>query len=212
MSEIKLSAKALAEFAIEGPTKKEKVVRVLRNPAALESKIITSYYNAAVNIIRHYHVGGNDAAYLKRELKRLREKALTASTPQARAQAANNIAAVLAYMKRYGSRSMRVVARPRIRYQHGRVSVSGLPDIAVREGNRLRLLKLGTKKRKTDGRIIDFVLQTILLAAQAKGLDVREKDVLFLDVKTEVEAHALASPDMSRSVDLACEELERMCS
>jgi hypothetical protein len=82
--EIRISAKAFAQFVVGNPGKKLSTVRSILKPKSPEAQIPSGYYKPAVGIIREYHDRGNDALYAARELKLLHQEAESAPTPQAR--------------------------------------------------------------------------------------------------------------------------------
>lgn len=124
---ISLSAKGFAEFVLGGPSKKAQIVRNILKPRSKEAQVIVLYYARAIRVIRIYHAKNNDKIYLKRELQILERKLEDAVTPQTRASLRNNIRGINSYMDLYGHRKRKIMPRPRIYYENGRVRLSAIP-------------------------------------------------------------------------------------
>jgi len=208
---IKVSAKALAEFAVGGPSKKAQVVRTITRPLSAEAKVITHYYFRAVNVIRVYHSRDNDAVYLAASLDVLENDLLEATTPQRRANLRNNIRVIEAYMQLYGSLRRQVVSRPRITFEADDVRVSASPDMAILENGRTVLIKLGPNKDSLSPDAVRLILRLIFQAASGK-FELSPQDIVYLDVKNS--ASVLGSSgdsSLSATIDSACRTLASMC-
>lgn len=179
--EIKISAKAFAEFVVGGPAKKASTVRLLLKPQSAEAQIVMRYYSRAVQIIRSYHDGNNDHSFLSCEIKELRTKMQAAESNQARTKLANNLRAIETYIELYRDRKWRIVPWPRTYHSSKSVRISANPDLAIMEGKRLRLVKLGVRKESEDPDVIRLMLRVIYQAASSKTT-ISPQDVLFFDV------------------------------
>src|ERR1700733_5695504 len=84
LMEIKISAKAFAEFVLGGASKKASTVKYLLKPQSTEAQNVIRYYSRAVQNIRGYHDAENDDAFLRAEIRGLEKKAETAESNQAR--------------------------------------------------------------------------------------------------------------------------------
>ena len=209
--EIRVSAKALAEFAVGSPSIKAHVVRAITRPLSAESKVITHYYAKAVNIIRVYHAKDNDQIYLATALDILENKLLEATTPQTRANVRNNIRVIETYMDLYGDLKRQIIARPRIAFRTDEVRVSASPDMAIIEGDRTVLLKLGPNKKSLSPDAVRLVLRLIFLAATEK-FQITPQDIVYLDIKNS--ASVLGSGEdanLAGTIENACQTLASMC-
>lgn len=209
--EVRVSAKALAEFAIGGPSKKAQVVRTITRPQSTEAKVVTHYYSKAVNIIRVYHAKDNDPAYLATALDILENDLLEATTSQARANVRNNIRVIETYMDLYGDLKRQIIARPRIAFRTDEVRVSASPDMAIIENGKTVLVKLGPNKKSLDPDAVRLVLRLIFQAAREK-FPITPQDIVYLDIKNS--ASILGDGEdahLASTIDSACHVLASMC-
>jgi len=208
--EIKISAKAFAEFVLGSPSKKAATVRYLLRPQATEAQIVMRYYSRAVQIIRGYHDAENDPAFLRAEIRGLEKKAETAESKQARTKLLNNLRAIQTYMEVYGERRWRIVPFPRIYHLSSLVRISATPDLAISEGKRLRLVKLGVRKQSEDPEVVRLMLRVIYQAASQK-MEVTPQDVLFFDTsKREILRGSREDAVLAQTIENGCERLQQM--
>lgn len=208
---ISLSAKGFAEFVLAGPSKKEQIVRNILRPKAKEAQVIVLYYARAIRVIRLYHAKGNDRAYLEGELRALEEKVAEASAAQTRASLRNNIRAIRGYIQIYGHRRRKVVPRPRIYFGNGRVRLSASPDLAVEEDGRLKLVKLGIRKKGDNPEVVRIMLRVIYQAALTR-FKVEPHDVVYFDVLNAARVRGShRDADLATTIDNGCDTLAGMC-
>jgi len=208
--EIRISAKAFAQFVIGGPGKKLSIVRSILKPRSPEAIIPVGYYKRAIGIIRGYHDQDNDFSYVTRELKSLYREAESASTSQARTKRLSNLRAVELYMKSFSSKMWKVTTCPRIHYVSSEVRVSGTPDLAIRDSDRLRLVKLGVRKEKETTDMVLLMLRAIYQAAKTK-LEIAAQDITYFDVRTgEAISGKSADSCLAPSIDNGCRILQQM--
>jgi hypothetical protein len=208
--EIRISAKAFAEFVVGGPGKKASTVRGILKPKSPEAQIPSGYYKRAITIIRGYHDQNNDSSYVTKEMKALYQEADSALTPQARAKRLSNLRAVDSYMKSFSSRKWKVIPCPRIHYSCSDVRISGTPDLAIQDGDRLRLIKLGVRKEKETTDMVRLMLRVIFQAAKAK-LKASVEDVTYFDVRTgEAISGTPSDKHLAATIDTGCGVLRQM--
>lgn len=208
--EIKISAKAFAEFVLGGPGKKASTIRYLLKPQSTEAQIVMRYYSRAVQIIRGYHDAENDSAFLRAEIRGLHKKAETAESSQARTKLLNNLRAIETYMEMYGARRWKIVSCPRIYHSSGSVRISATPDLAILQGKRLRLVKLGVRKQSEDPEVIRIMLRVIYQAASGK-MEISPQDVLFFDVsKRETLRGDTSDAALEQTIEMGCDKLHQM--
>lgn len=208
--EIKISAKAFSEFVLGGPAKKASTVRYLVKPQSVEAQIVMRYYSRAVQVIRSYHDGNNDHAFLNSEIKELQKKAQAAESNQGRTKLLNNLRAIETYIEIFGDRKWKIVSCPRIYHSSNSVRISATPDLAVMEGKRLRLVKLGVRKESESPEVIRLMLRVIYQAASTKA-DINPQDVLFFDVaKRETLRGSKSDVALAQTIEMGCERLQQM--
>ena len=208
--EIKISAKAFAEFVLGGPSKKASTVRYLLKPQSTEAQIVMRYYSRAVQIIRGYHDAGNDLAFLRAEIRSLEKKAGIAESKQARTKLLNNLRAIETYMEIFGRREWKIVPCPRIYHSSSSVRISATPDLAIMEKNRLRLVKLGVRKESENPEVIRLMLRVIYQAASGR-MKINPQDVLFFDVaKRETLRGSESDTALEQTIEIGCERLHQM--
>lgn len=208
--EIRISAKVFAEFVVGGPAKKSSTVRKILKPRSPEAQIPSRYYARAIGIIRGYHDRNNDSSFVSQQLKSLYREAESATTSQARTKRINNAHAVQQYMTLFHSRKWRIAKCPRIHYASSDVRISGIPDLAVQDSDRLRLVKLGVRKEKETTEMARLMLRVIYQAAKTK-LKVRPRDITFFDVRTgEAISGEAADSNLAQSIEKGCAVLQQM--
>ena len=208
--EVRISAKAFAEFVVGGPGKKSSTIRKILKPKSPEAKIPIGYYRRAIAIIRGYHDQDNDADQVRAEVKILAKEAESAETKQARAKRLCNLLAVELYMKAFANRTWKVTRCPRIHYTSSEVRISGTPDLAIQDSKRLRLVKLGVRKEKETPDMVRIMLRVIYQAAKKKiTLDAR--DVTYFNVRTgEAISGDASDRRLASTIDNGCSVLQQM--
>jgi hypothetical protein len=210
LMEIRISAKAFAEFVIGGPGKKSSTVRNILRPRAPEAQIPSGYYKRAIGIIRSYHDRDNDFAFVVGEMKSLHKEAELATTPQARAKRNSNLQAVESYMKTFASRKWKVAKCPKTHYSFHDVRISGSPDLAIQDSDRLRLIKIGVRKEKETTDMVRLMLRVIYQAAKTK-LKVAAQDITYFDARTgEAISGEPSDMNLAPSIDNGCRILQEM--
>ena len=208
--ETRISAKHFAEFVLGSPSKKSTTIRNLQKPKSVDVIIPSGYYKRAIGIIRAYHEKGNDYSVVAQGLKLLFQEAETAETSQTRTKLKLNLHAVEAYMKKFASRTWKVVSCPKIYYSSSNVRISGTPDLAVQDFDRLRLVKLGVRKQKETEEMIRIMLRVIYQAAKTK-LAIKAEDITYFDVGTgdSISGH-LDDKNLAHTIDSGCQLLNQM--
>jgi len=209
--EIKISAKAFAEFVLGSPSKKASTVRFLQKPESTAAQIVVRYYSRAIQIIRSYHDAGNNSEVLKAGRKELLGKLQEAETQQAKTKLLNNLRALDAYMEIFGERNWNIVPFPRIYHIADSVRVSATPDFVVREGARLRLVKLGVRKETENPEVIRIMLRVMYQAACEKFPKIKPQDVTFFDVGNRLARHGSKNDSsLAKAIEDACLRLKHM--
>lgn len=208
---IRLSAKGFAEFVMAGPSKKAQIVRNILKPKSTEAQVVVLYYSRAIKIIRVYHARNNDKDYVAKELRSLEGKLDKAMTPQSRSGLRNNLRALRGYMDVYGNRKRKIVARPRIYYSFGQVRLSASPDLAVEEGGKLKLVKLGVTKQGDNPEVIRILLRVMYQAA-ATRFQIEPQDIVYFDIDKVARIRGrYEDADLATTIDNGCETLAEMC-
>lgn len=208
--EIKISARAFAEFVMGSPSKKSSTVRSILKPQSPEAQIPRGYYTRAIGIIRAYHDRGNDSSYLYAEIRNLQEEVLSAETPQSRTKRNRNLIAVEAYMQSFADRKWRIVSCCRIHYSSNSVRISATPDLTIQDGKRVRLVKLGVRKEKELEEVIKLMLRVVYQAAQPK-MEITPRDITYFDVATgEAISGDHSDKRLAQTIERGCTILRQM--
>jgi hypothetical protein len=207
---ISLSAKGFAEFVLAGPSKRATIIRNILKPKSADAKVIALYYSRAIRVIRLYHAKNNDRTYLRTEFEALEKKLERATSPQTRASLRNNLRAIRGYVEIYGNRKRKVVPRPRIYYSTGSVRLSASPDLAIEEGGKIKLVKLGIKKHGDNPEVVRIMLRVIYQAA-ATRFQIEPRDVVYFDVANAARIHGSnQDADLATTIDNGCDTLAGM--
>jgi hypothetical protein len=206
--EIKISARAFAEFVFGTPTKKSATVRGILRPRSPETQIPRRYYARAIRIIRSYHKKGNSQDFLRGELQKLNEKWQSAETRQSRTQLGMNLMAIEAYMKLFANRTWTIIPCPRIHYSSHSVRISATPDLAVSDGGRIRLIKLGVRKEKEIEDVVRVMLRVTYQACEGQ-IEIGPENIAYFDVSTgEVIKGTQEDRRLARTIEGGCAELQ----
>lgn len=206
--EIKISARAFAEFVFGSPSRKSAMVRGILRPRSPETQIPRRYYARAIRIIRLYHKKGNDQSYLADELRNLSEKWQAADSRQSRTQLGRNLMALEAYMRLFSDRTWRITPCPRIHYSSNSVRISATPDLAVRDGERIRLIKLGVRKEKEIEDVVRVILR-VTYQACAGRIEIDPADIVHFDISTgEVIRGMRADSRLAPTIEGGCTDLQ----
>lgn len=206
--EIKISARAFAEFVFGSPSKKSATVRGILRPRSPETQIPRRYYARAIRIIRAYHKKGNSQGYLRDELAKLSEKWQSAETRQSRTQLGMNLMAIEAYMKLFAHRTWRITPCPRIHYSSHSVRISATPDLAVVDGKRIRLIKLGVRKEKEIEDVVRVMLRVLYQACEGQ-IEIPPEDIAYFDVSTgEVIRGSRSDLRLASTIEGGCAALQ----
>lgn len=210
MEIIPLSAKGFAEFVLAGPSKKAQIVRNILKPKSTEAQVIVHYYARAIQIIRSYHSRNNDRQFLNDALRSLETKLAKAATSQSRASLRNNLRAIRGYIDVYGDRKRKIAPRPRIYYAYGRVRLSASPDLAIEEGKKLKLVKLGVRKDGDNPEVIRIMLRVIFQAARQR-FQIEPRDVIYFDIANSARIRGSERDiDLATIIDNGCDALAEM--
>jgi hypothetical protein len=208
--EIKISARAFAEFVMGSPSKKSSTVRGILKPQSPEAQIPRGYYTRAIGIIRAYHDRDNDYTYVKSEIRNLQAEMMTAETSQARTKRNRNLIAVEAYMRSFADRKWRIVSCCRIHYSSNSVRISATPDLTIKDGNRIRLVKLGVRKEKELEEAIRLMLRVVYQAAHPK-MEIAPRDISYFDVATgEAITGDHGDSRLAQTIERGCTILHQM--
>ena len=208
--DIKLSAKAFAQFLVGGPHKREQIVRNIRKSESKEAKAISHYYSPAVAVIRKYHAKGNDRTFLKEQLQKLMMGVEAAPNPWARAKFRNNVRVIHRYIELYGTKSWNILSRPRISLVSHGVRVSEWPDIAAEESGKVSLIKLGPAKQKESVEAIRIILRVIFSAATVR-FKLEPRDITYLDIRRAVQyTGSPGDSDLDHTINSGCRSLVAM--
>ena len=206
--EIRISARAFAEFVFGSPSKKSATVRGILRPRSPETQIPRRYYARAIRIIRSYHKNGNSQDYLRDELRKLGEKWQATETRQSRTQLGMNLMAIEAYMRLFANRTWRITPCPRIHYSSKSVRISATPDLAVKDEKGIHLIKLGVRKEKEIEDVVRLMLRVIYQACEGQ-VEIAPEDIAYFDVSTgEVIRGAQADLRLARTIEGGCAALQ----
>lgn len=207
---IPISAKHFAEFVLGSPSRQSTTVRNLQKPKTADVIMPISYYKRAIGIIRDYHDQGNDYSVVLQGVKSLHQDSEMAEKSQTRVKLRLNLHAVESYMKKFANRSWKVVRCPKCYYISSGVQISGKPDLAVQDSNRIRLVKLGIRKQKETEELIRLMLRAMYQAAKTK-LAVKPEDITYFDVGTGNAISGDSSDrNLAKTIESGCQLLSRL--
>lgn len=207
---IPISAKHFAEFVLGSPSHQSTTVRNLQKPKTADVIMPMSYYTRAIGIIRDYHNQGNEYSVVSQGLKQLYQDSEVAEKSQTRVKLKLNLNAVESYMRKFASRSWKVVPCPKCYYISSNVHISGKPDLAVQDSDRIRLVKLGIRKQKETEELIRLMLRAMYQAAETK-LAVKPEDITYFDVGTGESISGDSSDGhLAKTIESGCQLLSKL--
>ena len=209
---IKLSVKGLAQFMTSGAAKQRSILRTQKFPSKQENVAIIVYYGEARRAIEAFHEGDNDPAALVSVVDALSKKE-AASSGQTAVRLNHNIRGMKTYLTYFGDRKFKILPTPKLKYNHSSVIVSAMPDLFVSENGTPKLIKLDFSEKLPDERVITIILQVTYEAAVLAKLNVKPKDVIYLDVsRNQQHTGAKLRSSIKKDVDAACDNIEALWS
>jgi hypothetical protein len=206
---IKISVKGLAKFMTSGSVGQRSVLKNFKFPDP-QGAVQAAYYSEARRAIEEFHESENDAASIVEEVKKLSEKAYSASE-NSRVRIEHNIRALQSYLNIFGTENFTILPCPRLSLIHNSVSVGSTPDLCARYKGRRKLIKLDLGTRSPDPKVVNIVLQVIFEAAQLANLSIEPRDVLYLDVPGEtIHRTAKTRSRLKKEIEAACENIEAL--
>ena len=173
---IRITVKGLAKFMKKGPAGQRSVLRDFKFPKAPEARVQTVYYAEARLGIREYHRSGNNPATLVGSVDQLRKKA-ERSVGNAKSRLEHNIRAMDTYLRYFSGNRFEILPPPRLEYLHHDVTVGATPDLFVKHGEQLKIIRLDLGAEPTNEEMITIILQVTFEAARTAGLDVLPSDL-----------------------------------
>lgn len=180
---IKISATGVAEFITANPSSRASKLKPYKFNKRGEGFGRSSYYQAAINCIKRYHLAGRDENVTRKAMLELTAISTDKSLQkliQVRAQ--RNIDAIAAYMRIYGKRQFQILQNHRLSYTSKKLRITASPDLWVKEGGQEVLLKIGAARHRNPDEFVELLLHLIRKAAISTGYKVRAKNVVYLDI------------------------------
>ena len=145
-----------------------------------EGLVRSSYYQLAIAVIRAYHSNGNDLGIFQKSIHELQAQAESTTKRWERTKLLNNIKAIEAYRRIYGSRQFTICSNHRLEYRIGDIVITARPDLWVEENGTQVLLKIGIAKKRPA--YVDILLTILRKAAISSRHRIRSKNIVYLDV------------------------------
>lgn len=217
MSDPKISAKGLAEFAFASATRKRSIARNYKFPSQGEGIGRAIYYAAALNAIRAYHKHNRDKGIFADAIQalelRVKEFEGRKKDRLKKIKAENNIRAIQIYAKQFGGKDFVLLPVPNVRLMSGRVVITAKPDLYVEHRGKQFLIKLDLGKKKSKSEVISALLYILYRAAIEAKLAVDTRRVLYFDTGDEAEYECPKdTPSRLRALEASCNDYAEIWS
>jgi hypothetical protein len=209
---MKISVKILADFILAGPARQRTLIRNAKFPRLKDGKVKPQIvrYSEARSSIRDFHEAGNDLKVLLSAVERLAKKLVEFPDKDA-GRLNDNIRAIKAYAAQFSNRRFRVLTTPKPIYAFRNIEVSATPDLYVEEEGAKKLIKLDFNQEKPKDGTVPIILKVMHEAANSKGLGVKPRDVLYVDVTRQNTASGeKLNKKLKKEIDAALETIQDM--
>jgi hypothetical protein len=207
---IKLSVRGLAKYIVASPAAQRRVLEDFKYAAGDEPFAMRTYYREVKDCIKSFHRNAHPADWLRQQatLVSASSHAETGTTAQRLEQ---NARAIRQYEQLLSGRRFEVLDPCRFRLTYFDVSISVVPDLHIREGNKTKLYKIqfGGPPEKEQG--IRVMTQCLLEAANVAGHGLPHTSVIYLDLPRGLEHHAPRSGAKTlRDIKAACQTISQL--
>lgn len=205
---IRISVRGLAKYMTAGPAAQRNVLRDYKFPGDPEPFAMRLYYTEARDCVEAFHRDNNNRPWLRGKSADLAQLAsLNIGATAARLR--NNARALAQYEAIFGERRFTVLPPVRLHLLVGRVRVSIIPDLSVREGSMRKLVRIDFASKETPNEQIKIMCQCMFEAARTTSSTVTTGSILYLDVARGREHRGARIGARVRSdIEAACETIE----
>jgi len=202
----RVTVKGFANFVVARPAKQRKIVHDFKFPDP-EGRAQAAYYREARKGISTYHTKNYEVDWLITTAEKLDD--LADSAPQiAGTRLRHNSRAIRQYAEAFASKRYEVFTSGTFELVHNDVNIAVHPDLFVREGSQLKLIKFDFGVEPPDEMVAKVVGQVMYEAANQSGLTLFPSQVLFVDVaRHQVHKGTRVGSRMAIEIRAACENI-----
>lgn len=206
---IKLTLTGLAKYIASSPAKQRKILQDHKFPASDEAFAMRVYYREATDVLKDLIDRQGSMEWLRQQAHSLRAPR-PEQTPKSAARLERNAEAVLWLDNYFGGRKLERLECPRFRLSYANVSVSVVPHLHVRDGSKLKLIKLQFGGRALQEQAVKVVTQCMLEGARSQRLDLAASCAIYIDLPRNVVHTARAGKTTLNDIKAACETISQI--
>lgn len=204
----KISMAGLADFMTASPLRQRSIVHTFKYPKEDESRAKILYYREARDRVAAYHGGRHPEQWLRTQASTLETLAMSSPKGRSRTRLRHNARGLEQYAEHFAGRSFEVQKDLRLAMQIADVKVTVSPDLHVLDGTSPKMIKLNFGMEEPSASEINIVRQTMLEAAEAKGLGLSSAQVLLFDVpRGKVYKGARFGTRTRANIEAACQNI-----
>lgn len=206
---IKITLTGLAKYVAGSPAPQRKILQDHKFPASDEAFAMRVYYREATDVLKDFIDLQESKEWLRQQALALRAPRAE-QTPKGAARLERNAAAVLWLDNFFGSRKIERLDCPRFRLIYSNVSVSVVPHLYIRDGSKMKLIKLQFGGKALPEQAVKVITQCMLEGARSQGLNLPPSSVIYIDLPRNVVHTARAGKKTLRDIKAACETISQI--
>ncbi|HQZ38357.1 MAG TPA: hypothetical protein PLH72_04900 [Vicinamibacterales bacterium] len=204
-----MSLTGLAKYVASSPAPQRKILQDHKFPASDEAFAMRVYYREATDILKDFIDRQGSNEWLRQQALALRAPR-PEQTPKGAARLERNAAAVMCLDRYFGGRKLERLDCPRFRLAYSNVLISVVPHLYVRDGSKMRLIKLQFGGKALPDQAARVIVQCMLEGTRSQGLDLPPSSVMYVDLPRSVVHTARAGKKTLNDIKAACETISQI--
>ena len=203
---IKITLTGLAKYIASSPAPQRKILQDHKFPASDEAFAMRVYYREATDVLKDFIDRHESKEWLRQQALALRVPR-PEQTPKGVARLERNAAAVMWLDNYFGGRKLERLDCPRFRLTYSNVSISVVPHLYVRDGSKMKLIKLQFGGKALPEQAVKVITQCMLEGARSQGLELAPSSVIYIDLPRNVVHTARTGKKTLNDIKAACETI-----
>jgi hypothetical protein len=204
-----LSVSCLAEYITRGNRSPESILRPYKFKDLGEGRARIVFHPPVLTVIRRFYKSNRDAKVISAAIADWESKADKTDKKSVRSKLHSNIKGLRLFLSRYENREFESLPGRKISCLIEQLVFNASPDLWVRANGRELLIKVGFGKKGRS--YVDVVLAVMRRAALMHGYRVRQREALYLNLRTGEEMFPRFSyKQIAVTLSTAARQIERI--
>lgn len=201
---VKISLTGLVDYMTGSPTEQRRLLEQYKYPKDDEPRAKILYYREAKERVQGFHRASREPEWLIQQADAL-ETLAQVSTGRGKTRLKHNARTLLDYHKHFSGREFEVLEGLKLSLEFGKVIVSVVPDLHVRERGKEKIIKLHLGVEGIDEEQVHIYSQAMFEASQVADLKLPSSGILVFDLSTGAEHKgARLGSRMRKHLESAC--------